>query len=162
MALPTFVLVTGAPGSGKTTLSKRMSDSLRLPLVSRDAIGTGLFHTSGGWTEAPTAVPSTAESIATFFALVEFALGQGVSLIADYVLHQDGFPVECRVPDVASVVVIGTQPGVVGRGEQADAEPGRAEPPSVGGEQEVVLPAGLWPMRRARGRRYGQALLIRS
>ena len=33
---PLLVLVTGAPGSGKTTLGRRLSDALRLPVIAKD------------------------------------------------------------------------------------------------------------------------------
>jgi predicted kinase len=106
--IPTFILVTGAPGSGKTTLSRQLADHLRLPLMSRDAVRTGLFHASGGWTDAPSAVPSTEESIAVFLQMLEFALERGVSVVGDYLFFRTGFPPGCRVRDLASVVVIRT------------------------------------------------------
>src|SRR5690348_10076935 len=37
--LPRLVLVSGAPATGKTTLARRLSEALPLPLLARDAIG---------------------------------------------------------------------------------------------------------------------------
>ncbi|MBM7569082.1 AAA family ATPase [Paenibacillus sacheonensis] len=41
MEKPLLVIVNGLPGSGKTTLAKRLSNDLRLPVFSRD----GLYET---------------------------------------------------------------------------------------------------------------------
>ncbi|WP_265525082.1 AAA family ATPase [Paenibacillus sp. JDR-2] len=40
---PTVILINGFPGAGKTTLAKRLSEDLRLPLLSRDGIYETLF-----------------------------------------------------------------------------------------------------------------------
>ncbi len=40
------VLVTGVPGSGKTTLARELSVRLRLPLLSMDTIKEQLFTDS--------------------------------------------------------------------------------------------------------------------
>jgi predicted kinase len=44
---PTLVMVSGPPGSGKTTLARRIARELPCPLVSRDDINEGIFHTFG-------------------------------------------------------------------------------------------------------------------
>ncbi len=41
------VVVTGLPASGKTTLSRRLSEALRLPLLSKDLIKESLFDVLG-------------------------------------------------------------------------------------------------------------------
>ena len=64
--LPVLVIVTGAPGSGKTTLSRELSARLRVPCLARDDIRTGLFFTAGGWTDTPERLPSVDESIDAF------------------------------------------------------------------------------------------------
>src|ERR1044072_7879211 len=43
----TFVVVSGLPGSGKTTLSRRLADALDLPLLDKDDILDRLFEASG-------------------------------------------------------------------------------------------------------------------
>lgn len=107
-AWPTLILVTGPPGSGKTTLSKALSESLRLPWVSRDLFRTGLFFGLGGWSEEPERVPSVQESIDVFFESIEFLLAKGVSVVGDYVLRREGFPDRCRILDVAECVIVET------------------------------------------------------
>lgn len=43
-----IIIVTGLPGSGKTTLSKKLSKKLSLPVISKDAMKEMLFD-SLGW-----------------------------------------------------------------------------------------------------------------
>jgi len=105
---PTLVLVTGAPGSGKTTLSKTLAETLRLPWLSRDRFRTGLFFALGGWSDEPEAVPSREESIEVFFEAVETLLARRVSVVADYVLLREGFPRCSRIPDLAECVIVET------------------------------------------------------
>lgn len=42
-----LVIVSGAPGSGKTTLARRLAGALRLPLISRDGLKEVLYETLG-------------------------------------------------------------------------------------------------------------------
>lgn len=84
-----IVVATGAPGSGKTTLARRLGAHLRLPVVSRDDFRTGLFFSEGGWGPLPRRVPSVEESIEAFFDSVCHTTSLGVSCVIDYVLRSD-------------------------------------------------------------------------
>jgi adenylate kinase family enzyme len=44
---PTCIIVTGRPGSGKSTLSKKLGRRLCLPVISRDEIKEGYVNTFG-------------------------------------------------------------------------------------------------------------------
>lgn len=48
MTGPLLVIVTGHPASGKTTLARRLSDELQVPLVAKDGIKERLFDVLGG------------------------------------------------------------------------------------------------------------------
>jgi len=42
-----FVVISGLPGSGKTTLARRLAPTLNLPLIDKDDILDGLFEEQG-------------------------------------------------------------------------------------------------------------------
>ena len=42
-----FIVVSGLPGSGKTTLARRLADALALPLIDKDDILEQLFDSKG-------------------------------------------------------------------------------------------------------------------
>ncbi|MXX24342.1 MAG: ATP-binding protein [Caldilineaceae bacterium SB0668_bin_21] len=45
--LPLVLIVCGAPGTGKTTLARKLAPPLRLPLIARDDLKESLFETLG-------------------------------------------------------------------------------------------------------------------
>jgi len=45
--LPLVLIVCGAPGTGKTTLARKLAPTLRLPLIARDDLKESLFETLG-------------------------------------------------------------------------------------------------------------------
>jgi hypothetical protein len=42
-----FIVISGLPGAGKTTLARRLAPALGLPLIDKDEILAGLFHSQG-------------------------------------------------------------------------------------------------------------------
>ena len=46
---PRIVLLTGAPGSGKSTLGRNLSSALRVPFIARDDVRGGMAMTAGAW-----------------------------------------------------------------------------------------------------------------
>lgn len=50
--LPLVLIVCGAPGTGKTTLARKLAPALRLPLIARDDLKESLFETLGWSTVA--------------------------------------------------------------------------------------------------------------
>ncbi|MGD9895282.1 MAG: AAA family ATPase [Dehalococcoidia bacterium] len=81
---PLMVIVRGEPGAGKTTLARRLAepDALGLPLLSRDAIKSGLVESHGVETDAvrTTVVPLAFDLLHT---TIDLWLRAGVSLIAE-------------------------------------------------------------------------------
>lgn len=45
--MPTVVVLSGPPATGKSTIARRLAERMRLPLLSRDVIKEALFDTLG-------------------------------------------------------------------------------------------------------------------
>jgi len=83
LAEPMLIVVSGAPGSGKTTLARRIADDLGLPLISKDAIKESLADAVG--------LPQTVEessrlgdaAYAAMFALARSTLEAGGIAVVD-------------------------------------------------------------------------------
>lgn len=79
---PRLVIVSGAPGSGKTTLALRLGDDLALAVLSKDAIKEALYDTMG----APT--PERSQELgrgayAVLYAVVLALLRARVSVVLE-------------------------------------------------------------------------------
>lgn len=44
---PTLIIISGLPGTGKTTLSKKISDKLNFPLIGMDAVKEVMWDSMG-------------------------------------------------------------------------------------------------------------------
>lgn len=111
---PLFVVLTGKPASGKTTLASALADpgALGIPLLSRDAIKAGLEETAN----TPSANTDAAILDATqsvFFDTIEMLLRNGVSLITDVGFSDWTNLGLRRVSALATTVVIHCQVGSV-------------------------------------------------
>ncbi len=105
---PRVVLVTGAPGSGKTTLATQLARELRVPFLARDDVRGGLLMTAGGWTDEVRRIPPADEAVDVFLHLAESMLRAGVSCVLEYVVR-NGRPADFqRLTALADVVVIET------------------------------------------------------
>jgi predicted kinase len=73
---PTLVVVSGRPGSGKTTLAHALAGALGCPAICRDEIREGVVR-------AGTPDPGMRHTLATFFAVVTLLLDAGVTTVAE-------------------------------------------------------------------------------
>lgn len=79
---PFIIVVTGCPGSGKTTLSHQLADALHLPVLSRDEFKEGYVHTMGGSHDSlGKDVNGHLNDI--FFETVAFASSKKISLVIE-------------------------------------------------------------------------------
>jgi predicted kinase len=83
---PFVVLVSGAPGSGKTTLGWELSRVLHVPFLSRDDIKTGLHVTHYSDNPAET-LRFSIRAFETFFGTAQSLLEAGVSMVIEAAFH---------------------------------------------------------------------------
>ncbi|MDT0345782.1 AAA family ATPase [Streptomyces sp. DSM 44938] len=76
-------MVSGPPGSGKSSLARRLGEETCLPVISRDAVKAGICFTSGG-------VPDdiAARAAEAFWSTLRDLSGAGVSLVAEWALRR--------------------------------------------------------------------------
>jgi len=80
MASPLLVLITGQPGSGKTTLARQLAADLQLPLIAKDAIKESIASLSS----ADAISTETSQALgAAAFDVVFSLLDQGFSAITE-------------------------------------------------------------------------------
>jgi len=103
---PKLVVITGRPGSGKTTLSKELGKLLYFPVVSRDEIKEGYVNT---FNIRHAELPQNTNKIATevFFRTIELLLTNKVSVISEAAFqHQVWEPEIARFKKYVDVFVI--------------------------------------------------------
>jgi predicted kinase len=103
-AQPTLIVVTGRPGSGKTTLTRDLARAVRCPLISRDQIKEGLVNTIGpsGHTDE-----IAWQAYQIFFDTIEALLQQQVTLIAEAAFqHKLWAPRLQPLSEIASLRII--------------------------------------------------------
>ncbi|NDU75846.1 AAA family ATPase [Actinomadura sp. DSM 109109] len=80
---PALVIVSGPPGSGKTTMAGLLAGALPCPLVSRDAINEGIFHTFGHDLSAAGKDAVARMAFDAFFRTVDLLLSLKVTVVAE-------------------------------------------------------------------------------
>lgn len=79
---PKCIVVTGRPGSGKTTLAKKLGQRLNMPLISRDELKEGYVNTHGiGHDQLPPDTNGVVSNL--FFELVTQYLAGKVSIVIE-------------------------------------------------------------------------------
>lgn len=98
---PLLVLVSGAPGAGKTTLAAELARRLEVTHINRDHLANGLRITvSRG---APREI--FARAVAAQFGTLESLLAMGVSLVSDGTMYAGEMEASVRrLRDFAEVV----------------------------------------------------------
>lgn len=79
---PTLVVVSGPPGSGKTTLAHLVARELGAPAICRDEIKEGMTHAARG-DQNLSGRTLTMRTYDTFFDVLGLLLRQGVTVVAE-------------------------------------------------------------------------------
>lgn len=79
---PALVVVSGPPGSGKTTLAHQIARAIGCPAICRDEIKEGMAHAEPGFVPGP-GDDLTMRTLSAFFGVLELLLTAGVTTVAE-------------------------------------------------------------------------------
>lgn len=144
MSRPPLILVTGAPGTGKTTLAHELARQIPCPAICRDEIKSGIVVTEGG-SKPVWGGPVSARTFEAFFGTLTLLLEAGVTVIAEGAfnggLWQPDFVPLCELAHVR-VVHCAVDPALArSRLEDRVADPDRTRAAHPGEELLQALEA---------------------
>jgi predicted kinase len=82
MTLPTLTVVSGPPGTGKTTLAHELAQALGCPAIIRDEIKQGMVLATPGFDPAGDD-PLNLPTLAAFFDVLTVLVKAGVTVVAE-------------------------------------------------------------------------------
>lgn len=86
MEMPFVIIVSGPPGTGKTTLAEQISAEFRLPLFNKDGIKELLFDTLG-WSDREWSKRLGHATYMILFHIMERELAAGASFVVESNFH---------------------------------------------------------------------------
>jgi predicted kinase len=86
MSKISLIIITGLPGTGKTTLGKKLAEEFRLPFICKDDIKEFLFD-SLGWKDREWSKKLGVASYGLLYYITEANLKAGKSLIVETNFH---------------------------------------------------------------------------
>jgi adenylate kinase family enzyme len=103
---PKCIIITGRPGSGKTTLAKKLGERLWMPVISRDEIKEGYVNTYG--IKHDQLPPDTNGLVSDlFFGIVDQYLAGKISVVIEAAFQRQVW--ESRMPkilELASLLIV--------------------------------------------------------
>jgi len=106
MNKPFVIVVTGRPGSGKTTLAHRLAAHIHCPALCRDEFKEGYVHSLGG-THASLGQDINRRLYDIFFETIDGVVSKGVSVVIEAAFqHALWVPKLTHLAEVASVALV--------------------------------------------------------
>ncbi|MEK7633132.1 MAG: AAA family ATPase [Patescibacteria group bacterium] len=95
---PTLIIITGHPGTGKTTLAHRLSKELNLPVLSKDEIKEVLFDVLG-WTDVSWSKQISAASYRVIDHVMKelLTVGGGAIIESNFLVEFDSERIEALI-----------------------------------------------------------------
>src|SRR6266404_4543925 len=147
---PSLIVVTGRPGSGKTSLAHALARAVRCPAICRDEIKEGFVNTAGQGGEIATPGDDIAWRVyETFFETLTLLLSHRITLVAEAAFqHKLWTPKLQPLRDIARIriVVCAIDPELA---RARHIERGRADPGRERFHDDRALQAA-WESQRER------------
>lgn len=89
---PWLVMVTGEPGSGKSSLGLHLARRLRVPYLSRDDVRWRMLASAGVWSGQVADASQRDLARETFLQIVEEVTSRGVSAVLEFIVFRDHPP----------------------------------------------------------------------
>jgi predicted kinase len=106
MNKPFVIVVTGRPGSGKTTLAHTLATRICCPALCRDEFKEGYVHTLGG-SHASLGPDINRHLFNIFFETVDFVVSRGVSVVVEAAFqHKLWAPKLTHLAEAARVSIV--------------------------------------------------------